>query len=850
MLLRTDSRFGLSAGAACRVVLVVAVLASALPAGAQTEVPSPTPVPEPTPITASEIPARISELRATLRDDETAAEPDADVTSISEALPEELDRITELNTRIEPLLETTGPSEVLQDVLADADSIEGRLSKWLDTLAKRTAELDEILANLKSNGKLWQLTLDDAGSADFPPALVQQIRDSLRLVRDAEKRIGDRRAEVLTLQVQVAEQRGQMRVDQEQLRAEIEDRQLNMWRIDSPPLWRAFGGRPADRDIGDQLTGTSRKNAEAISNYIKENPERFILHLAAFTVLLALFFRLGRRAGLWARTDASLTATAALLQRPVASSLLVTIVVFGGWIHPEGPTALLNVLAFILLMTMLRLLPRLMRREMLPAVTMLVLLVCLYLLVELIPGAYLLDRLGKLVLAVLGTAACVWVLRRARRLEPPRTGPWFRAGQLLVGLAAVAFSVSALANIVGCVALASLFAMATLNSVYDAIVLWVTITVLLGAVTVALRTPTARFLLTVRYHDDKIRAVVFRVIRVVAVLSWIAMALHDFGIFNDVDKLVRKTIFYKVAVGNFAISISSVMAFVLVIWAAEKIAQFGAFILNDDVLPRIDLPRGAGPAITKMSRYVVLSVGVLIAVSAAGLDLSQLTFIIGALGVGIGFGLQNVVNNFVSGLILLFERPVNVGDKIQVGDLGGVVVDIGIRASVVRTWQGADVIVPNAALISDNLINWTLTDTHRRMEIPFGVAYGSSPEQVIELILEVARGHTEIISNPEPAVIFNGFGDSSLDFEVRAWTEGDYVAVASDLRIGINRALADAGIEIPFPQRDLHLRSVDHGVAERLAGNRPKEPIGIERDASPNDSEAPSDAGDSRDETV
>jgi potassium-dependent mechanosensitive channel len=141
---------------------------------------------------------------------------------------------------------------------------------------------------------------------------------------------------------------------------------------------------------------------------------------------------------------------------------------------------------------------------------------------------------------------------------------------------------------------------------------------------------------------------------------------------------------------------------------------------------------------------------------------------------------------------------------------------IGIRASVVRTWQGAEVIVPNANLISSEVINWTLSDDRRRMEIPVGVAYGTAPEEVLELLLGVARAHPEVLADPEPVALFTGFGDSSLDFELRAWTTGDIVIIPSELRVAINRALAEAGIEIPFPQRDLHLRSVAPAAADRL----------------------------------
>ncbi|HEB88534.1 MAG TPA: mechanosensitive ion channel, partial [Deltaproteobacteria bacterium] len=179
---------------------------------------------------------------------------------------------------------------------------------------------------------------------------------------------------------------------------------------------------------------------------------------------------------------------------------------------------------------------------------------------------------------------------------------------------------------------------------------------------------------------------------------------------------------------------------------------------------------------------------------------------------------QNVVNNFVSGVILLFERPIQVGDTIQLGELLGDVRRIGIRSSTVRTWEGAEVIVPNASLVSDQVINWTLSDRQRRIDIAVGVAYGTDPELVIELLTEAARAHPDVVSIPPPAVHFLGFGDSSLDFQIRAWTGSfsRWLAIRSDLTVAANTALRDAGIEIPFPQRDLHLRSVDEGVGRAL----------------------------------
>ena len=173
----------------------------------------------------------------------------------------------------------------------------------------------------------------------------------------------------------------------------------------------------------------------------------------------------------------------------------------------------------------------------------------------------------------------------------------------------------------------------------------------------------------------------------------------------------------------------------------------------------------------------------------------------------------------------LSYASINVDDTIQLGELIGKVKNIGFRASVVRSFQGAEVIVPNGQLIADQVINWTLSDQNRRIEVDIGVAYGTDPEKVLALLINVASEHPEILAAPEPEALFVNHGASSLDFQLRAWTgnSGMWPNIKSDLTVAINRALASAGIEIPFPQRDLHLRSVDAGAAKALGGRSSEE---------------------------
>ena len=227
---------------------------------------------------------------------------------------------------------------------------------------------------------------------------------------------------------------------------------------------------------------------------------------------------------------------------------------------------------------------------------------------------------------------------------------------------------------------------------------------------------------------------------------------------------------------------------------------------------RTDMDRGAREAAVSILGYGGVIVSVIIGLQVAGVGFSNLALIAGALSVGIGFGLQNIVNNFVSGLILLFERPIKTGDWISVGNTEGYVKSIRMRSTQIQTFDRADVIVPNSELIAGQVTNWMLHDPRGRVRVPVGVAYGSDTEKVRKLLLETAAAHVEVIKDgtlPEPRVLFREFGDSSLNFELRAFIRNidKRLVVISDLNFAIDAAFRRSGVEIPFPQRDIHIRS-------------------------------------------
>jgi small-conductance mechanosensitive channel len=234
-------------------------------------------------------------------------------------------------------------------------------------------------------------------------------------------------------------------------------------------------------------------------------------------------------------------------------------------------------------------------------------------------------------------------------------------------------------------------------------------------------------------------------------------------------------------------------------------------LLKNKVLTRYKMDVGLREAIGKLFKYVLIFLGIIIIFSTVGVDLSAFTVLLGTLGVGIGFGLQNITANFVSGISLLIERPVKVGDRIEVGETSGDVVKIGLRATIILTNDNIAIIVPNSDFITKEVINWSYNEKDVRLRIPVGVSYASDVRLVEKLLLEVAASNADVLKAPAPAVRFTGLGDSALKFELRIWTTSlshRPGKITSDLYFGIFETLKNNDIEIPFPQRVVHINNL------------------------------------------
>ena len=307
----------------------------------------------------------------------------------------------------------------------------------------------------------------------------------------------------------------------------------------------------------------------------------------------------------------------------------------------------------------------------------------------------------------------------------------------------------------------------------------------------------------------KVETKLTQYIRLTLFVIWLLLFLQILDQLKSILNFFGDILSEPYSAGSITFTIGSIAAFLLILISSFIITKIISFALDEgeNTLKFLHLPKGIPRAISVVLRYLILAFGVVFALSSLGLDLSEFNLMAGALGLGIGFGLQNVISNFVSGLILIFERPILTGDTVEVNNLMGTVNKIGVRSSKVSTFDGADVIVPNNNLVSNDLINWTLSSSLKRTEILIGTSYDSNPNQVLEILLECANNYPDLVKDPEPKALFSDFGDNSLNFRLRFWTHFSLSLQAkSDISIAIYNKFKEHNIEIPFPQQDVYIK--------------------------------------------
>ena len=417
-----------------------------------------------------------------------------------------------------------------------------------------------------------------------------------------------------------------------------------------------------------------------------------------------------------------------------------------------------------------------------------------------------LYRLYLCGLTVLGIPFIYSILRRHRKHQEQAID---RYALILYGGISI-LGISFLAQAGGYATFSQSLINASIDSIFIMLFTLMAMRIAEGGIELSLQSQLIASRRFVKNLGNRVIARLNRLCRIFISILAVLYLLEVWGVFADISSAWEHLMGLDYAIGEFHISVKMVVLVIAVLYLSILLSWFFQAFLESQVFFGKRIDRGVRDAFKKLSHYAFILVGFIAAMTMAGIELQNFAILAGAFGIGIGFGLQDIVNNFVSGLILLFERPVKVGDAVIIDGQWGSINKIGMRSTVVETWDHSEIIVPNSHMISEKVLNWTLSSNVSRITIPVGVRYGTDLQKVIDILNKVGDGHPAVVENPAPSAIFTEFGDNSINFELRVWVDDikHRLSVISELGLNIDRAFKKANIEIPFPQRDLHLRSV------------------------------------------
>jgi potassium-dependent mechanosensitive channel len=758
----------------------------------------------PATIPVPEIVKRAEEDTKLLHDLEALGVPGPAIEAIQARLPEVNARLgQELDATIETLKHE--PARTSADRMKQswrANRLE--LGADVDVITKRAIQIENALDQLAGLRVSWTKTREEVQASRAPDAVLQRVDAVMADIKTKHALLDAQRNATLVLQDQVAQEVARCedalaRIDRFQ-----EAGLMRTFTRDSLPIWspelqgRHFENLPA------AASEAVDESIVVLRRFASDHAVRLLLHGLLFIGLVLMARAARQRAQSLAAGEKSLP-DSPLFTHPHSSAVLVALVAII-WFYPERPRLIGDVATVLGLLPLLLIVRPLVGPTAAPTLYWLAGLMLVDRFraeLAMVPLADQAILMLEMLAAIAGLALLLGSGRLNRPLAGERSAAKGLASRRAIAMFALVFcAVSLAAAAYGAMRLARILGSGFLVSVFAALTLYAAVQVMDGLLAFALRVWPLRSLGMVAKHRELLAGRAHRLLRWLAVGTWLLVSLMNVGLLDPVLTLGRTVLEAELRRGAISISLGDVFVFVFTVWLAFALSAFIRFVLEEDVYPRMRLSRGLPYVVSSVLHYIILFLGFLLAVSALGLDLTKVTILAGAFGVGLGLGLQGLVNNFVSGLIVLFERPIHLGDVIKMGDVTGKVRRIGIRSTTVLTSDGAEVIVPNAHMIAEKVTNWTHSGQLRRLDVRVGVAYGSSPEKVLELLRGVATSHPAVVIKPAPLALLLGFGDSALNFELRAWTNrsDQWDLIRSELSIAIYAALRNAGMEIPFDQ--------------------------------------------------
>jgi potassium-dependent mechanosensitive channel len=740
--------------------------------------------------------------------------PEADLLKDEEEVKSQAEELRKRVKQVDELLASQPTTLERQSEQRSWRVLSQKYATQSKSLTPRAADLEKEIHILDQQQLDWEATWDQIHQRSEIETVVERTSQELVAIRTTREALEEQLNLVLTLQNQVSQMDRQ--ISDVLLRIqEAEDwSRSHLFEQDSRPLWEVHEFRNLNQALASGIRSFFDRSFKIAVEFLRVHKFGIACLLTSYFLALLGAFKLRRQLEPAGGVAVSEMASK-VLDSPFSIALLVALVGTMAYMR-SAPLEIAVTFCILYMIPVLRFLPPLLE----PPLRRLLYVLAVFYLLE---GVYLLIRFPPLVrrevhsLIVLTALLCFsWLARPSRWRELTRPRRRFRILTIGIPLGLFLLASSLAANIFGFNSLAQILSLTTLVGAFAGTALYCAARILMLVLSTILRSNWARPVLETRTEQiEQIERWAWRVMIPLSFFLWLEAMSRLLTIYDALAGYVAWALSYPIGFERVHITLGNILSFLLILLVGYALANLLAFALRKLLLSRFPLQRGLPFTISKVTYYLLLVLVFLTALVNAGMELNKFTLVTGALGVGVGFGLQNIVNNFVSGLILLFERPIRVGDIVETKGQAGVVKRIGARSSTIQTGEDAEVIVPNSNLISNEVINWTLSSVRRRVDILVGVAYGTDLERVLSLLIEVAAANSGVTRNPKPESYFVSFGDSALNFELRFWTyQEDWFRLKSDVAVGVTKALREAHIEIPFPQREVHIRSVGGTTGE------------------------------------
>jgi potassium-dependent mechanosensitive channel len=754
------------------------------------------PTPRATPIPLPDIVAEAGAAQNTLQGIRAELKADPVKTAVMQGLPD-FERDIDIRNAESTRIISNGPSlDILGQLLMIWQSLGDNANSWSRELTRRATGLGADLARLDNMVEIWNLTAIDAKAKNAPQDVLNRITQTVELIQQTQDTLKTRRADLLNLQSRLAAEQTRIQIDFSSVEQAKQGTLSRLLVRESPPIWAL-----RENTLPSQTTRhTFMDQVSRFEAFLAQEPAKFLIHVALiFCLYLALHWaRRGMRE--WVKEDPTLQRSVPVFDMPIAAAIALSML-FVPVIYPSTmPRLLRAILGIAALVPAVMLLRRLLDRRTFPVLYALIILFFIDEIRAITVALPLVTRCLFIVQMLGGICFTVWLLRSRPRTASgdDAPSPLSRAGRWFVQVTLFLLGAALVGNILGYGSLSYLLGNSVLRAAYLALIFTAASRIVESLVIVAFQARPLTYSATVRKHRTLLRRRTTQLLRSVIFLLWLSFVFKQFELSDPLLNEANAVLNTGFALGAFRLTLGQIVGFILVVWASFLVSKFLRFLLEEDIYGRLKLARGLPYAISSVLHYTVLMIGFFIALAALGVDMTKFTILAGAFSVGVGFGLQNVINNFVSGLIVLFERPIKVGDVIQVGDAIGSVKKIGIRASVVHAQDGSDIIVPNGTLISNQVTNWTFSDRLRAISAQIQIPRNVDQRAAGKLLEQSANETSGVVKNPAPQTFITTLNSKTLTLEVRAWTDQyeDWMKIQSDLWAAINRKLERENIEL------------------------------------------------------